>query len=77
MSWLISLLRNSQIEENYDYDYHYLQNGVKGCQPLTLCSLETPKQVLWAMANSEDPDEMLHKGLYCLLRKSRSAEKDI
>ena len=34
------------------------------------------------MANSEDPDEMLHKaafhqGLHCLLRQNQSSEKEI
>ena len=34
------------------------------------------------LANSEDPDEMLHnaafhQGLHCLLRQNRSSEKEI
>ena len=35
-----------------------------------------------ALANSEDPDEMLHyaafhQGLHCLLRQNQSSEKEI
>ena len=29
------------------------------------------------IANSKDPDEMLHQGLHCLLRQSSSSETEI